>query len=122
MSTLSVKKERRVRRKLRVRKKIHGTAEAPRLTVYRSNKHLYAQIINDETHQTLVFASTLSPELDQNPDAHCNLKGAALVGALLAKKALEQKITAVRFDRNGYLYHGRVKALADAARENGLKF
>lgn len=102
----------------RIRKNIQGTADRPRLNVYRSNKNIYAQIIDDDKQTTLVSASTLeiSAENGGNADA------AAAVGKLIAEKALAANITTVVFDRGGYIYHGRVKALADAAREAGLQF
>ena len=103
-------------RKNRTRAKIHGTAERPRLNVFRSNKQIYAQVINDVTGQTLASASSLGLE------AMPKIEQAQKVGALVAEKAKAAGITSVVFDRNGYLYHGRVKALADAAREGGLNF
>ncbi len=102
----------------RVRKNVFGTSEIPRLNVYRSNKEIYAQIIDDETMTTLVSASTLELKLDNGS----NIEAAKKVGEAIAKKAKDKKITKVVFDRGGYLYHGRVSALADAARENGLEF
>ena len=116
---------RRLRRKKRVRKKVYGTAERPRLSVYRSNRHIYAQIINDDEGRTLVACSTLSREIKEKyPDRHtyCTKEFARMVGELLAKKALEKGIKKVVFDRNGYKYHGRIKELADAARKAGLEF
>jgi len=115
------RKELRERRRLRVRKKVYGTAERPRLNVFRSLKHIYAQIIDDDRGVTLVAASSLSPELRGKVNGG-NIEGAAAVGRLIAEKARAKGITQVVFDRAGYLYHGRVKALAEAARENGLKF
>jgi large subunit ribosomal protein L18 len=109
-------------RHLRVRKKLHGTAERPRLNVYRSNKHIYAQIIDDQKGITLVSASTLDAELKGSIENGGNVDAAQKVGALIAKRAKEKGITSVVFDRGGYLYHGRVKALADSAREAGLEF
>ena len=109
----------RVRRHKRVRTKISGTAERPRLCVYRSNTNLYAQIIDDVKGTTLVSASTLDKSVKTK---HANKEAAAEVGALIAKKAIEKNITEVVFDRGGYIYHGVVKELAEAARENGLKF
>lgn len=110
------KVERRIKIKFRIRKSVNGTAERPRLSVFRSNKQIYAQIINDLTGNTLAAASSLGfeklPKIEQ----------AQKVGALVAEKAKAAGIEKVVFDRNGYLYHGRVKALADAAREGGLKF
>lgn len=113
----------RLRRKKRIRKKVFGTALRPRLCVYRSLKHTYAQIIDDERGMTLVAASTLSPELKgQIESISGKVAAAKLVGQLIGKKALEKGINKVVFDRNGYLYHGRVQALADGAREAGLDF
>jgi len=109
-------------RKARVRKKIAGTTERPRLSVYRSLAHMYAQVIDDTTGRTLAQASTLSPEL-KGSVAELDKKGAAKkVGELVAKKCLEKQITKVVFDRNGLDYHGRVAAVADGAREAGLQF
>ena len=113
------KNELRVRRHKRVRAKISGNADCPRLCVYRSNKGIYAQIIDDTVGKTLVAASTLDKEVKTKAS---NIEAAKEVGELVAKRALEKGIEAVVFDRGGYLYHGRVKALADAAREAGLKF
>ena len=109
------KLERRIKIKYRVRNKISGTTERPRMSVFRSNKQIYVQIINDTTGTTLVAASSLGMETMPKKEQ------AAKVGELIAKKALEAGITTV-FDRNGYLYHGRVKEVADAARNGGLKF
>ncbi len=111
----------RKRRHLRVRKKVFGTEERPRLCVYKSEKHIYAQIINDEQGHTLVAASTLDSAI-RDKVTGANIESAKLVGDLIARKALEKGIRAVTFDRSGYIYHGRVKALADAAREAGLDF
>ena len=110
------KVERRIKIKYRIRKSVNGTAERPRLSVFRSNKQIYAQVINDLTGKTLASASSLG--LEKMPKK----EQAAKVGELIAKKALEAGITTVVFDRNGYLYHGRVKEVADAARNGGLKF
>lgn len=104
----------------RVRSKIFGTAEVPRLNVYRSNTNIYAQIIDDESRTTLVSASSIDKELKLENGS--NIEAATKVGELIANKAKKENITKVVFDRGGYLYHGRVKALADAARENGLEF
>ncbi|MFV9511644.1 50S ribosomal protein L18 [Tepidibacillus sp. LV47] len=112
----------RKRRHLRIRKNIVGTAERPRLNVFRSNKHIYAQIIDDVAGTTLVAASTLDKELKDQVKNGGSVEAAKLVGNLIAKRALEKKIENVVFDRGGYLYHGRVKALAESAREAGLKF
>ncbi|MBE7044602.1 MAG: 50S ribosomal protein L18 [Ruminococcaceae bacterium] len=110
----------RLRRHERVRKNISGTAERPRLNVYRSSKHIYAQIIDDVKGVTLVSASSLEKEFGENYGGNCD--AAKAVGALVAKKALEKGIKAVVFDRGGYIYHGRVAALAEGAREGGLEF
>lgn len=109
----------RLKRQARVRKKIRGTSECPRLSVFRSAKHIYAQIIEDTTGTTLVAASTLEANVDMTNGG--NVEAAKIVGTAIAKKALNQNITNVVFDRNGFLYQGRVQALADAAREAGLK-
>ena len=108
----------RVRRHARVRAKISGTAEAPRLCVYRSNKNIEAQIIDDVKGATLVASSSMALKLENGS----NVDAAKLVGEDIAKKALAKKIKKVVFDRSGYIYHGRVKALAEAAREAGLEF
>ena len=114
---MTTKKEiRRIKIKYRIRKSVNGTAERPRLSVFRSNKQIYAQVINDLTGTTLASASSLGIETMPKKEQ------AAKVGALVAEKALAAGITSVVFDRNGYLYHGRVKELADAARNGGLNF
>lgn len=109
-------------RQRRVRKKVTGTAERPRLNVYRSIHHIYAQLIVDETGKTLLSASTVDPEIKGQLENGGNVGAAKAVGELLAKRALAQGITQVVFDRAGYLYHGRVAALAEAARQAGLQF
>ena len=105
-------------RHTRVRNKIAGTSEVPRLNVFRSNNNIFAQVIDDEKQTTLVSSSSVELKINNGG----NVEGAKLVGADIAKKAKKAKITKVVFDRGGYLYHGRVKALAEAARENGLEF
>ena len=110
----------RIVRHERIRSKVNGTAEVPRLCVFRSNTGIYAQIIDDETRTTLVSASSLDKELKLANGS--NVEAAKVVGKAIAEKATKAKITKVVFDRGGYLYHGRVKALAEAARENGLEF
>ncbi len=112
----------RIRRKKHLIKKIRGTAARPRLSVFRSNKHIYAQIINDQETTTLAAASTLSKEISTLLEKTGTMQAAQKVGELIAKKALGKNIEKVVFDRNGFLYHGRLKAVADAAREAGLKF
>ena len=113
---MTTKIERRTKIKYRVRNKVSGVAERPRMSVFRSNKQIYVQIINDQTGRTLAAASSLGLE------AMPKKEQAAKLGEMIAKKAIEAGITAVVFDRNGYLYHGRVKEVADAARNGGLKF
>ena len=113
------KKASRVRRHLRVRKKVFGTPERPRLSVYRSEKNIYVQIIDDVNAKTLVSASSLDKDFSVKGG---NKDGAKLVGENIAKKAIDSGITEVVFDRGGYIYHGRVQQLAEAAREAGLKF
>lgn len=112
----------RKRKHLRVRKKVFGTPERPRLSVYRSLNHLYAQVIDDTRGVTLAAASTLSPEIKEQVNGRKNIEAARIVGRLIAEKAKAQGITKVVFDRGGNLYHGRIAALADAAREQGLEF
>lgn len=112
--------EARKARHVRIRKKISGTSQLPRLSVFRSLKNISAQIIDDENGVTLVSASSMDKDL--NIENGGNVEASKLVGAEIAKKAKKAKINKVVFDRGGYLYHGRVKALADAARENGLEF
>ncbi len=112
--------EMRLERHNRIRKDLSGTAERPRLNVFRSNANITAQIIDDEKGVTLVSASTLEKELKITNGG--NIEAAKLIGAEIAKRAKKAKINKVVFDRGGYLYHGRVKALAEAARENGLEF
>ena len=107
-------------RHARVRNKIEGTSERPRLNVYRSGKHIYAQIIDDTTKSTLASASTLDKTLELTSTA--NKEAAKKIGETIAKKAIEKGVESVVFDRSGYIYHGRIKELADGAREAGLKF
>ena len=114
------KQERRSRIKKRIRKTLSGTSEIPRMSVFRSNKQIYAQVIDDITGNTIISASSKEKGIaDQKVN---KLEQAKLVGQSIAGKAKEKGIEKVKFDRNGYLYHGRIKSLADAARENGLKF
>lgn len=112
----------RERRKLRIRNKVSGTHERPRLSVFRSAKHIYAQVIDDTSGKTLAFASTLSKDLRGMLEKDTKTEAAKKVGALIAKICKSKKIDRVVFDRNGYLYHGRISALAQAAREAGLEF
>jgi large subunit ribosomal protein L18 len=114
--------EARKRRHARVRKRIAGTSAIPRLSVFRSLKHIYAQIIDDDAGRTLVSASTLDADVRAQVDGLSKVEQAELVGKRIAEKALSKGVTRVVFDRGGYVYHGRVKALADASREGGLVF
>jgi large subunit ribosomal protein L18 len=120
MFTKGDKNKARKKRHLRIRKRLFGTAVRPRLNVFRSSKHIYAQLIDDVNGHTLAAASSLDKELGLKNGA--NVEAATAVGALIAKKAQEKGLTEVVFDRGGYLYHGRIKALAEAAREAGLQF
>ncbi len=116
------KNEIRKRKHLRVRKSVSGTTERPRLCVFRSNSHIYAQVIDDTTGTTLAAASSLDKDVKSQVSNGSNIEAAAAVGKLVAQRAQEKKIVEVVFDRGGYLYHGRVAALAEAAREAGLQF
>jgi len=116
------RRQARVKRKVRVRTKVRGTAERPRLSVFRSAKHITAQIIDDVNNTTLVYASTNVKDVSDGLKYTGNVDAAKAVGAVIAKRALDKNIKQVVFDRNGFLYHGRIKALADAAREAGLTF
>ena len=112
----------RVKRHYRIRNHVKGTAQRPRLAVFRSNKHIYAQIIDDVAQNTLAAASTLESEIASKVEFTSTVAAAAAVGEAVAKKAIEKGITEVVFDRGGFVYHGKIEALADAAREAGLKF
>ena len=107
---------------VRIRERVHGRAQAPRLNVFRSSGHIYAQLVDDSRGHTLLSASSRDPEVRQNLKSGGNIAAAKAVGQVLAKRAKECGIERVVFDRGGYAYHGRIKALADAAREGGLKF
>ena len=122
MTLIKKKRMSHLRRRKRIRRKISGTGDRPRLSVFRSIKHIYAQLINDELGVTIAEASTLSPELKETLANGGNIEAAQQVGALLAQKAKQQEIGVAIFDRGGRLYHGRIRALAEAAREEGLKF
>jgi len=117
---MSIKSVEKVKR--RIRQKVKGTAERPRLCVFRSNNHIYAQLIDDVTGKTILSSSTIENSLTSELNSTSTCEASILVGKSLAKKSLEHKISHIVFDRGGKLYHGRVKALADAAREAGLKF
>ena len=115
------KRERRLKIKQRIRKRIHGTNERPRMTVFRSNKQIYVQLVNDLTGETVVSASSKNKEVADKKNINKS-EQAKLVGKLVAERSLAKGINDVVFDRNGYLYHGRIKLLAESAREGGLKF
>ena len=112
----------RSRRKVRIRKKVFGSAERPRLVVFRSNRHIYAQVIDDADGKTICSASTLDAEFRATGKIGSNKEAAEFVGELIGKRAIEKGVSTVTFDRGGRIYHGRVKALADGARNAGLKF
>jgi large subunit ribosomal protein L18 len=116
------KQEAREKRKLSTRDRVHGTSERPRLTVFRSTKHIYAQIVDDTKHQTLCAVSTLDEAVAQTLGGKKKKEKAATIGAAIAAKCKEKGIEKVVFDRNGYLFHGRVAAVAEGARKAGLKF
>lgn len=116
------RKESVTRRHRRIRKKVNGSSERPRLAIFRSNHHIYAQVIDDVAQHTLAAASTLDPDLKQEISATATCQASSAVGKLVAKRSLAKGITKVVFDRGGNLYHGRIQALADAAREAGLDF
>lgn len=118
MYKLPNKNAERIRRHKRVRRIVNGTPESPRLNVFRSNAHIYAQVIDDTTGRTLLSCSTVDLKLENGG----NIEAAKKVGEAIAKKCLENNIESIKFDRGGYVYHGRVQALAEAAREAGLKF
>jgi len=124
MNVTKIKSTRRSRRKIRVRKNVLGSAERPRLSVYKSLKFIYAQVIDDDRGHTLAAASSADPDIQQALEgkAASNQKAAKLVGEAIAARAKEKGIEKVVFDRGGYVYHGNVKALADSAREKGLQF
>lgn len=119
---MEITRELRIRRHKRIRKKVFGTPERPRLSVYRSNNHIYAQVIDDSSGRTLVAASTLDKDFKGYTGHKGNVEAAKRVGELIAKRALTVGIKKVVFDRGGYLYHGSIKALAEAARGAGLEF
>ena len=122
MLDVSKRERSRVRRHHRVRLRVYGTPDRPRLNVFRSNAHLYAQLIDDTTGRTLVSASTLDESIKGKLKSGANLAAAVAVGRLVAERALKANLKAVVFDRGGYRFHGRIKALAEASREKGLKF
>ena len=122
MIKIQSRNDARLKRHMRIRKNLSGTASKPRLSVFRSNKYIYVQIINDDEGKTLVSASTKEKAVAENLKNTCNVEAAQFLGKTIAERALEKGIDTIVFDRGGYAYHGKVKALADAARDAGLKF
>ena len=122
MSSTNPRHTARLKRKARIRKAISGTAERPRLTVFRSARHIYAQVVNDTDGNTLAAASSLDPVFREQSTFENKVAAAAFVGKLVGQRAIEKGIKKVVFDRNGFLYHGRIKAVSDGAREAGLDF
>ena len=122
MGSLNFRKQARLKRKKRIRKNLVGTQERPRLSVFRSSKHIYAQVIDDTYGRTLVAASSMEKEVKEHPKFENKVAVAGFVGKIIAQRAIEKGISKVVFDRNGFLYHGRVKAISDGARETGLDF
>ena len=122
MVSKKARNEIREKKHRRLRNRFSGTAERPRLAVFRSNNHMYAQIIDDTVGNTLVSASTLQKDVKAELEKTNNVDAAAYLGTVIAKKAMEKGITSVVFDRGGFIYHGKIKALADAARKAGLNF
>lgn len=122
MGSMNIRQQARLKRKKRIRKKIHGTTDRPRLSVFRSARHIYAQIIDDSQGRTLLTASTVDNQTKDAPKFESKVEAAKFVGKLIGERALDQGIKKVVFDRNGFLYHGRVKSLSEGAREAGLVF
>lgn len=122
MATMNFRTQARLKRKKRIRKKLMGTGNRPRLCVFRSAKHIYAQVIDDTLGQTLVAASSLEKTVRENSESKNKLNAANAVGKIIGQRAMEKGVKKIVFDRNGFLYHGRIKAVSDGAREAGLKF
>ena len=122
MGALNLKKRARLKRKKRIRKNLVGTQQRPRLSVFRSSKHIYAQVIDDGQGHTLAAASSLEKNVKEQPEFESMITAANFVGKLLGERAIKRGIKKIVFDRNGFLYHGRVKAVSDGAREAGLEF
>jgi large subunit ribosomal protein L18 len=122
MGKLDLKKKARLKRKKRIRKHLVGTQERPRLNVFRSSKHIYAQIIDDEQGHTLVAASSLEKVVKEQPEFENKIAAAGFIGKLIGERAIKKGLKKVVFDRGGFLFHGRVKAVSDGARESGLDF
>ena len=122
MGTLNLRTQARLKRKKRIRKKLVGTGNRPRLCVFRSARHIYAQVIDDSRGQTLAAASSMEKDVRDNPESKNKVTAANNVGKIIGQRAIEKGLKKVVFDRNGFLYHGRIKAVSDGAREAGLEF
>ena len=122
MSSTNPRRQARLKRKQRIRKKLSGTSERPRLSVFRSARHIYAQVIDDSRGQTLAAASSLEKTVRESSESKNKLSAANTVGKMIGQRALEKGVKKIVFDRNGFLYHGRIKAVSNGAREAGLKF
>ncbi|NOQ20085.1 MAG: 50S ribosomal protein L18 [Desulfobacterales bacterium] len=122
MGTMNLRTQARLKRKKRIRKKMVGTGNRPRLCVFRSTKHIYAQVIDDSLGQTLAAASSMEKTVRENSESKNKVTAANTVGKIIGQRALEKGVKKIVFDRNGFLYHGRIKAVSDGAREAGLKF
>ena len=122
MGSSNVRQQARLKRKKRIRKKIHGTPQRPRLSVFRSSRHTYAQIVDDTVGRTLAAASTVDQQAKDSPKLKNKVEAAKFVGKLVGERAIDKGIKEVVFDRNGFLYHGRIKSLSEGAREAGLVF
>ncbi len=122
MGSMNIRQQARLKRKKRIRKKIYGTPQRPRLSVFRSSRHIYAQIVDDAAGRTLVASSTVDKQVKEAPKFENKIAAANFVGKIVGERALDQGIKKVVFDRNGFLYHGRVKSLSEGARESGLIF
>jgi len=122
MGTMNLRTQARLKRKKRIRKKIVGSNDQPRLSVFRSAKHIYAQVVDDSLGQTLAAASSLEKTVRESSESKNKLNAANTVGKIIGQRALEKGVKRIVFDRNGFLYHGRIKAVSDGAREIGLKF
>ena len=122
MGTMNLRTQARLKRKKRIRKKMVGTGKRPRLCVFRSTKHIYAQVIDDSLGQTLAAASSMEKAVRENSESKNKVTAANTVGKIIGQRALEKGVKKIVFDRNGFLYHGRIKAVSDGAREAGLKF
>lgn len=122
MDSTELKRKARLKRKKRIRKRVHGTTDRPRLSVFRSKKHIYAQLIDDAVGHTITSASSVEAMMRDRPENKSKISAANQIGKLIAERAAGKGVTKIVFDRNGFLYHGRIKAVSDGAREAGLEF